>query len=51
MIRFNTKVDYVGMLEYGGFGKHLKWVFKSKAKYSNKVILEVFDVMVVATGH
>nr|GEU46808.1 flavin-containing monooxygenase FMO GS-OX-like 9 [Tanacetum cinerariifolium] len=51
MIRFNTKVDYVGMLEYGGFGKDLKWVVKSKAKDSDKVTSEVFDAVVVATGH
>ncbi|KAI3785673.1 hypothetical protein L1987_44797 [Smallanthus sonchifolius] len=51
MIRFNTKVDYVGILDYGAFGEELKWVVKSKVKDSDEEISEVFDAVVVATGH
>ncbi|XVF50053.1 hypothetical protein PTKIN_Ptkin04bG0063700 [Pterospermum kingtungense] len=51
MIRFNTRVEYVGMLDYGEFGKDLKWVVKSKEKSAEKVVEEVFDAVVVATGH
>ncbi|XP_022738111.1 flavin-containing monooxygenase FMO GS-OX-like 9 [Durio zibethinus] len=51
MIRFNTRVEYVGMLDYGEFGKDLKWVVKSKEKNTEKVVEEVFDAVVVATGH
>ncbi|OWM65251.1 flavin-containing monooxygenase FMO GS-OX-like 9 [Punica granatum] len=51
MIRFNTRVEYVGMLNYGGVGKDLRWVVRSCEKKSEKVIEEVFDAVVVATGH
>ncbi|KAE8707427.1 Flavin-containing monooxygenase FMO GS-OX-like 9 [Hibiscus syriacus] len=51
MIRFNTRVEYVGMLDYGDFGKDLKWVVKSKEKNGEKTVEEVFDAVVVATGH
>ncbi|KAH7858421.1 hypothetical protein Vadar_023681 [Vaccinium darrowii] len=51
MIRFNTRVEYVGMLDYGEFGKDLRWVVKSKEKKCEKVVEEVFDAVVVATGH
>ncbi|XP_040986030.1 flavin-containing monooxygenase FMO GS-OX-like 9 [Juglans microcarpa x Juglans regia] len=53
MIRFNTRVEYVGMLDYSGvIGKDLKWVVKSKEiKKTEKVVEEVFDAVVVATGH
>ncbi|KAL8226309.1 hypothetical protein R6Q59_000142 [Mikania micrantha] len=51
MIRFNTKVVYVGISDYGAFGEDLKWVVKSKDKDSDEVISEVFDAVVVATGH
>lgn len=51
MIRFNTRVEYVGMLNYGEFGKDLKWVVKSKEKNSVKEVEEIFDAVVVATGH
>ncbi|XAR50006.1 hypothetical protein NMG60_11004209 [Bertholletia excelsa] len=50
MIRFNTRVEYVGMMDYGEFGKDLRWVVKIKEK-SEKVVEEVFDAVVVATGH
>lgn len=52
MIRFNSRVEYVGMLDYGEFGKEVKWVVKSKEKKADqKVVEEVFDAVVVATGH
>ncbi|MBA0773073.1 hypothetical protein Gotri_008375, partial [Gossypium trilobum] len=51
MIRFNTRVEYVGMLDYGVFGKDLKWVVKSKEKKGEKRVEEVFDAVIVATGH
>ncbi|KAL4274478.1 hypothetical protein S245_068918 [Arachis hypogaea] len=52
MIRFNTRVDYVGMLDYGAYSNNdLKWVVRSVEKKSEKVVEEVFDAVVVATGH
>ncbi|KAK2970340.1 hypothetical protein RJ640_003308 [Escallonia rubra] len=51
MVRFNTRVEYVGMLDYAEFGKNLRWVVKSKEKNSEEVVEEVFDAVVVATGH
>lgn len=53
MIRFNTRVEYVGMLDSGAIGKDLKWVVRSKEKKvaPEKVVEEVFDAVVVATGH
>ncbi|KAL6973419.1 hypothetical protein U1Q18_027600 [Sarracenia purpurea var. burkii] len=53
MIRFNTRVEYVGMLEFPGFGnKDLKWVVRSREKKCEKLVVEeVFDAVVVATGH
>ncbi|GKV35572.1 hypothetical protein SLEP1_g43821 [Rubroshorea leprosula] len=51
MIRFNTRVEYVGMLNYGEFGKDLKWIVRNKGKNSEKEVEEIFDAVVVATGH
>ncbi|KDP31304.1 hypothetical protein JCGZ_11680 [Jatropha curcas] len=51
MIRFNTRVEYVGMLDYGELRKDLKWVVKSKEETNGKQVEEVFDAVVVATGH
>lgn len=51
MIRFNTRVDYVGMLDYGVCSNDLKWVVRSEDKKSEKTVEEVFDAVVVATGH
>ena len=63
MIRFSTRVEYVGMVGFqnGVVGKdHLiKWVVKSREYWknnddnnsNNKVVEEVFDAVVVATGH
>lgn len=50
MIRFNTRVEHVGMLEYGVCSDDLKWVVRSKEK-NEKEVEEVFDAVVVATGH
>ncbi|XP_061351991.1 flavin-containing monooxygenase FMO GS-OX-like 9 [Gastrolobium bilobum] len=51
IIRFNTKVVYVGMLDYGVRSNDLKWVVRSIEKKSDKMVEEVFDAVVVATGH
>lgn len=52
MIRFNTSVEYVRMLEYDEIGKDLKWMVKSREKSSEETAVEeVFDAVVVATGH
>lgn len=52
MIRFNTSVEYVRMLEYDEIGKDLKWMVKSRDKSSEEMAVEeVFDAVVVATGH
>lgn len=48
-IRFNTRVENVEMLDYPVLdNEHLKWVVKSKAE---KEVEEVYDAVVVATGH
>ncbi|KAI4343921.1 hypothetical protein L6164_011213 [Bauhinia variegata] len=51
MIRYNTRVDYVGMLNYGVSVNDLKWIVRSIEKKSEKMTEEVFDAVVVATGH
>ncbi|KAK4257224.1 hypothetical protein QN277_006839 [Acacia crassicarpa] len=51
MIRFNTRVNYVGMLDYGVCHDDLKWIVRSKEKKTGKEVEEVFDAVVVATGH
>ncbi|XP_057443116.1 flavin-containing monooxygenase FMO GS-OX-like 9 [Lotus japonicus] len=51
IIRFNTRVDHVGMLDYGACSNDLKWVVRSREKKNEKVVEEVFDAVVVATGH
>ncbi|KAJ7978475.1 Flavin-containing monooxygenase [Quillaja saponaria] len=52
MIRFNTRVDHVGMLDYGVIDKEFKWLVRSKEKNNDqKVVEEVYDAVVVATGH
>ncbi|KAK8604553.1 hypothetical protein V6N13_099491 [Hibiscus sabdariffa] len=51
MIRLNTRVEYVGMLDYGDFGQDLKWLVKSREKNAEKTVEQVFDAVVVATGH
>ncbi|WKA08495.1 hypothetical protein VitviT2T_026212 [Vitis vinifera] len=49
-IRFNTKVEYVGMLDSDEVGGGLKWVVRSRDVKSEKVVEELFDAVVVATG-
>jgi len=51
LIRFNTRVDHVGMLDYGVCGGDLKWIVRSMDINTEKVVEEVFDAVVVATGH
>ncbi|KAF9591783.1 hypothetical protein IFM89_007113 [Coptis chinensis] len=50
MIRFNTRVEYVGMLNFAKFGSD-KWLVRSKDIRGQKVFEEVYDAVVVATGH
>ncbi|CAA7387804.1 unnamed protein product [Spirodela intermedia] len=53
-VRFNTRVSYVGMAAGDGDcdgGGALKWVVKSKEEGSEKETEEVFDAVVIATGH
>ncbi|KAL2243061.1 flavin-containing monooxygenase FMO GS-OX-like 9 [Sesamum indicum] len=49
MIRFNTRVEHVEMLDYPVLDDDLKWVVRSKA--AEKAVEEVYDAVVVATGH
>ncbi|KAL9227338.1 hypothetical protein vseg_003036 [Gypsophila vaccaria] len=65
MVRFNTRVEYVGVLgEFkGGVEGDLRWVVRSKEVVmkggggggdgagGGKVVEEVFDAVVVAAGH
>ncbi|KAL2935377.1 Flavin-containing monooxygenase FMO GS-OX-like 9 [Bienertia sinuspersici] len=52
MVRFNTRVEYVGMVEFSDeVEKELRWVVKSKEIKSGKLMEEVFDAVVVASGH
>ena len=53
MIRFNTRVEYVGMLDSDQVGRDLKWVVKTRDMEfdAEKTVEEVFDAVVVATGH
>ncbi|XP_077230607.1 flavin-binding monooxygenase family protein [Tasmannia lanceolata] len=50
-IRFNTRVEYVGMVNSDEYCKDMKWVVRSRDRKSEKVMEEVFDAVVVATGH
>ncbi|XP_030531799.1 flavin-containing monooxygenase FMO GS-OX-like 9 [Rhodamnia argentea] len=55
LIRFNTRVEHVAMADYSEFGTDLRWVVKSKEIITKgddeKMVEEVFDAVVVATGH
>ncbi|XP_074322936.1 flavin-containing monooxygenase FMO GS-OX-like 8 [Apium graveolens] len=52
MIRFDTRVENVKMLNGGDqIGKDLSWVVKSIDNKNEMVVEELFDVVVVATGH
>jgi len=49
MIRFNVRVEFVGEKEEEDDVK--KWIVRSREKFSGKVMEEIFDAVVVATGH
>ncbi|KAK7388899.1 hypothetical protein VNO78_23726 [Psophocarpus tetragonolobus] len=51
MINFNTRVHYVGPLNFGISGVDLKWIVRSKEAKSEEETEQVFDAVVVATGH
>lgn len=52
MIRFNTRVENVKFLNYSNqLCENLSWVVKSFDSKNLKVVEEVFDAVVVATGH
>lgn len=60
MIRFNTRVEYVGVMvnddEEVAIGSDMRWIVKTKEKNKgsgneNKVVEHVFDAVVVASGH
>ncbi|XP_022998277.1 flavin-containing monooxygenase FMO GS-OX-like 9 [Cucurbita maxima] len=66
LIRFNTRVEYVGMLDYSDddvhvhnhhdhVGKEIKWVVRSRDKtgddYDKILVEQVFDAVVLANGH
>ncbi|CAA0826867.1 Flavin-containing monooxygenase FMO GS-OX-like 9 [Striga hermonthica] len=49
VIRFGTRVERVEMLDYPVLEKDLRWVVKSVK--AEKTVEEVYDAVVVATGH
>ncbi|ONK75766.1 uncharacterized protein A4U43_C03F20310 [Asparagus officinalis] len=51
LIRFNTRVEHVGMVDIPEFRKGMKWVVRFKNTKSEKAKEEIFDAVVVATGH
>ncbi|CAN8298645.1 unnamed protein product [Cochlearia groenlandica] len=52
MIRFNVKVEFVGEQEEDKEEDNVRrWIVRSREKLSGKVIEEIFDAIVVATGH
>ncbi|RAL39112.1 hypothetical protein DM860_011598 [Cuscuta australis] len=55
MIRFNTRVEYVGIMDDNTheLESDIRWVVKSKPTTGSdaKVLEEVFDAVVVASGH
>lgn len=53
MIRFNTRVEYVGMAESSelDFDGRIKWVVRSKDTETGISSEDVFDAVVVANGH
>ncbi|KAF5730176.1 putative dimethylaniline monooxygenase [Tripterygium wilfordii] len=51
LIRFNTRVEYVGMVDSRDSCGDFKWVVRSKLKDDSEVVEEVFDAVVVASGH
>ncbi|CAH2073647.1 unnamed protein product [Thlaspi arvense] len=50
MIRFNVRVEFVGE-EAKEEENVRRWIVRSRDKLSGKVIQEIFDAVVVATGH
>ncbi|MQL89928.1 hypothetical protein Taro_022515 [Colocasia esculenta] len=54
LVRFDTRVDYVGMAAGAaeqGAGGAAKWVVRSTGKTGGKVVEETYDAVVVAIGH
>ncbi|KAF2532954.1 hypothetical protein F2Q70_00032510 [Brassica cretica] len=53
MIRFNVRVEFVGMVDNDkDVDDNMKrWMVKSVEKKTGEVIEEVFDAVVVASGH
>ncbi|CAH2044042.1 unnamed protein product [Thlaspi arvense] len=53
MIRFNVRVDFVGMVndDNDDDDSTKRWMVKSVEKKTGEVIEELFDAVVVATGH
>ena len=53
MIRFNVRVEFVGMVDDDkDVDDNMKrWMVKSVEKKTGEVIEEVFDAVVVASGH
>ena len=49
MIRFNVRVEFLGEEEKREDVR--RWIVRSREKSSGKVIEEIFDAVVVATGH
>lgn len=51
MIRFNSRVDNVAMVGSAESENNRKWVVRSQEKKCGNVMEEIFDAVVVATGH
>ncbi|KAI0511345.1 hypothetical protein KFK09_011974 [Dendrobium nobile] len=53
MIRFNTRVEYVGIVDSSEFdiGKRIRWAVRSKEIETGIINEEIFDAVVVANGH
>lgn len=51
LIRFDTRVEHVGMVDNAESGKDMKWVVRSKETKREKLKEEIFDAVVVASGH
>ncbi|XP_020587142.1 flavin-containing monooxygenase FMO GS-OX-like 9 [Phalaenopsis equestris] len=54
MIRFNTRVEYVGIAEGSAFefgDQGIRWKVRSREMENGAMIEEIFDAVVVANGH
>ncbi|XP_020255292.1 flavin-containing monooxygenase FMO GS-OX-like 9 isoform X2 [Asparagus officinalis] len=51
LILFNTRVEYVGMVDIAETRKNTEWVVRFRETKTEKVKEEIFDAVVVATGH